>query len=321
MPRVSVIIPSFNAALWLRDAVDSVRAQDFADWEIVIVDDSSSDAASRELARSLAASNVRVLFHEQNRGVAAARNTAIRAAQGEIIVPLDPDDLLPQGALLAAVRVFDESKCEFVFGPHEQLDWLSGASRISDPGPDARASEGMGQPWHGCMPFRKSLWDRLRGYDEWRGFAGLDDWHFWLRAEAAGAKGGYCRATLYRYRMRPGSISNECRPEWFEASLRTFGDLPPGTLKAALKRRIIVARARQAATYWRKREKPLKAAGFALRGLARVPWSAGTWKTLAGCLLEAIVPPLRARYTKLRAHDEQEQARLEAQLRAKAHAA
>jgi glycosyltransferase involved in cell wall biosynthesis len=316
MPRVSVIVPSFNAALWLRDAVASVRAQDFSDWELVIVDDASSDAASRELALSFQGKNVRVIVHEQNSGVAAARNTAIKAALGEIIVPLDPDDELPQGALSAAESVFDEQKCDFVFGPQEQVDWLSGASRTVDPGKYARAGQAEGQPWHGCMPFRKSLWEKLGGYDEWRGYAGLDDWHFWLRAEAAGSRGGYCAATLYRYRMRPGSISNECRPEWLEASLRTFRDVPTSVLKPALRRKIVVARARQAATYWRKRGKPATAAGFALRGLRHVPWSMALWKTLAGCIAETVLPPLRQRYMKLLKQDEQGRAELEARLRA-----
>lgn len=321
MPRVSVIVPSFNAALWLRDAVDSVRAQSLADWELIIVDDASSDAASRDLALSFRGENVRVILHEQNRGVAAARNTAISAAHGEIIVPLDPDDELPQGALEAALSVFDERKCDFVFGPQEQVDWLSGACRTVDPGEHARAGQAEGQPWHGCMPFRKSLWERLGGYDEWRGFAGLDDWHFWLRAEAAGAKGGYCAQTLYRYRMRPGSISNECRPEWLEASLRTFRDVPASVLKPALRRRILVARARQAATYWRKRGKPLSAATFAWCGLRRVPWSPALWKTLAGCMAETVLPPLRKRYMNLLKQDEQGRAELEARLRARVQSA
>lgn len=315
-PALSVIVPSYNAALWLRDAVASVLAQDFKDWELVIVDDASTDAQSRDLARSFDGERVRVHLREVNGGVAAARNTAIKLARAPVIVPLDPDDELPQGALGAIAQAFSQG-ADFAFGPMEQVNWLTGESRIVDPKPDARASQDIGQPWHGCSPFTKALWEKLGGYDEWRGFVGLDDWHFWLRAEAAGARGRYCAQTLYRYRMRPGSISNECRPEWLEASLRTFRDLPRGFLPAALKRKIIVARSRQASTYFRKRGKPFTAARYAWRGLWRVPWSRACMKTLCGCLAECVLPPLRRRYTALFERDERERAELESRLRSR----
>jgi len=92
-PRVSVILPAYNAAAHLRRAVDSALAQTMADLEIVIVDDASTDA-TLEIAGRIAArdSRVRVLHIERNSGPSVSRNRAIAAARGEWIAILDADD-------------------------------------------------------------------------------------------------------------------------------------------------------------------------------------------------------------------------------------
>jgi succinoglycan biosynthesis protein ExoO len=92
-PRVSVILPAYNAAAHLRRAVDSALAQTMDDLEIVIVDDASTDA-TLEIAGRIAAqdSRVRVLHNERNSGPSVSRNRAIAAARGEWIAILDADD-------------------------------------------------------------------------------------------------------------------------------------------------------------------------------------------------------------------------------------
>jgi succinoglycan biosynthesis protein ExoO len=92
-PRVSVIIPAYNAAAHLRRAVDSALAQTMADLEIIVVDDASTDA-TLEIAGRIAAqdSRVRVLHNERNSGPSVSRNRAIAAARGEWIAILDADD-------------------------------------------------------------------------------------------------------------------------------------------------------------------------------------------------------------------------------------
>ncbi len=90
---VSVITPAYNAATVLARAVASVQAQTLTDWEMIIVDDGSDDATA-EIAHELAANEprLRVFRHETGQGVAAARNTALAAAQGRYIAFLDADD-------------------------------------------------------------------------------------------------------------------------------------------------------------------------------------------------------------------------------------
>jgi len=90
VPRVSVIIPTFNRAGLVREAVGSVLAQTCRDFEVVVVDDASSDGTAAALA---AWPEVKMLRHSRRRGVSAARNTGIRAARGEWLAFLDSDDL------------------------------------------------------------------------------------------------------------------------------------------------------------------------------------------------------------------------------------
>ena len=92
MPRVSVIIPAHNAARFLGQAIESVRAQTYTDWEIVVVDDGSSDG-TWELLRA-AGPRVRSLRRERAGGPAVARNLALEHASGELVAFLDADDLL-----------------------------------------------------------------------------------------------------------------------------------------------------------------------------------------------------------------------------------
>jgi glycosyltransferase involved in cell wall biosynthesis len=95
MPRVSVIVPAHNAAAFVGSAIESVRAQTYRDWEIVAVDDGSTDD-TWELLRA-AGPDVRCLRRETPGGPAAARNLALENARGELVVFLDADDrLLPR---------------------------------------------------------------------------------------------------------------------------------------------------------------------------------------------------------------------------------
>lgn len=97
-PLVSVLMPAWNSAETLAEAVGSVRRQTFRDWELLIVDDASTDA-THAMAEAIAHDDtrIRVLAHDRNEGAAAARNRALGVARGRYIAFLDADDLwLPE---------------------------------------------------------------------------------------------------------------------------------------------------------------------------------------------------------------------------------
>ena len=92
MPFISIIIPVYNAQEFLPNALGSIETQDFADWEVILVDDGSTDG-SPALCDSYAERDPRFrVIHQENAGTSAARNTALKAAQGEYITFMDNDD-------------------------------------------------------------------------------------------------------------------------------------------------------------------------------------------------------------------------------------
>ena len=107
-PRVSIIIPTHNRAGLLPRAVDSALKQSFTDFELLIVDDCSSDETPHIVAR-LADPRVRTFRHSRNRGSAASRNTGIANAKGEYLAFLDDDDEFLPTKIEQQVRVLDET--------------------------------------------------------------------------------------------------------------------------------------------------------------------------------------------------------------------
>jgi glycosyltransferase involved in cell wall biosynthesis len=105
MPRVSVIIPAFNAAAHIAEALESVRMQSYDDWEVVVADDGSTDE-TRQIASSFGHS---VVSTAANAGPAAARNVAIANARGELLAFLDADDYWLPSYLERQVGLFDEA--------------------------------------------------------------------------------------------------------------------------------------------------------------------------------------------------------------------
>src|ERR1044071_9453875 len=90
-PLVSVIVPAYDVAEFIAEALDSVLAQTFDDYEIIVINDGSPD--TKDLERALAPYLSRIVYIKQeNRGVSAARNTGIKAARGSLIAFLDADD-------------------------------------------------------------------------------------------------------------------------------------------------------------------------------------------------------------------------------------
>ncbi|HEU5321302.1 MAG TPA: glycosyltransferase family A protein, partial [Methylomirabilota bacterium] len=105
-PAVSVVIPTFNCAPFVAEAVESVRAQTWADLEVVVVDDGSTDDTARVLEPYRQSGAIRYL-RQDNRGPSAARNAGIRAARGRYVAFLDADDTIPPSSIERRLRFLD----------------------------------------------------------------------------------------------------------------------------------------------------------------------------------------------------------------------
>lgn len=109
MPIISVIIPVYNAEKHITKCLDSILLQDFTDYEVVLVDDGSTDG-SRALCESYAESCDRIVFlHKENGGVSSARNMGLEHARGEWLGFVDADDTLPQNALSTLKKIADDN--------------------------------------------------------------------------------------------------------------------------------------------------------------------------------------------------------------------
>src|SRR4030042_1588084 len=108
MPTVSVIIPTYNRAHLLNRAIKSILVQTFGDFEIIIVDDASTDNTER-IVKSIDDKRILYIRHENNKGGSAARNTGIRQARGKYIAFLDSDDEWLPEKLEKQLKVFERS--------------------------------------------------------------------------------------------------------------------------------------------------------------------------------------------------------------------
>lgn len=105
MPKVSVIIPTYNCAEYISDAIDSVLKQTYSDYEIFVVDDGSTDKTKEVLKKY---NNIIKYFYQDNQGPGIARNRAIENSTGEYIAFLDADDMWFPDRLAIGVKILDE---------------------------------------------------------------------------------------------------------------------------------------------------------------------------------------------------------------------
>lgn len=123
MPKVTVVTPAYNSAKYIATAIESVRAQSIADWEMLVVDDASDDDTVA-IVEQYAKLDPRVVLitHEYNSGAAAARNTATRAAKGRYISFLDSDDCWLPHKLEAQLAFIRAVSAPFVFSAYRKID-------------------------------------------------------------------------------------------------------------------------------------------------------------------------------------------------------
>ena len=126
MPLVSVVIPTYNSAKYLRETVSSIQKQEFSDYEIIIVDDKSTDN-TREVVESCMGGNVRYFCLDTNHGgPSRARNVGIRKARGRYVALCDSDDLWTSGHLKAAVDFLAREHVSMTFTDSRRFDDVSG---------------------------------------------------------------------------------------------------------------------------------------------------------------------------------------------------
>lgn len=211
MIPVSVVLPTRNRATLLPRAIESVRRQTLPDWELIVVDDASTDS-TRDVIADFIAQDERVstIRLETKSGAAAARNRAVRQARGEFVGLLDDDDeWLPR----KLERQWHAARSAgnppgVLHGPFLEVD-PAGLTRLRNtaPLPAAGAREALlrgNRIGHSTALIRQTVFEQVGGYDA--RLPRLQDWDLWLRA-AAVAPFLFVPAPLARVHATPGSIS------------------------------------------------------------------------------------------------------------------
>ncbi len=201
MPKVSVIIPCHNQGRYIDETVNSVLAQTYDDFEIVIVNDGSTDDFTNDLLQDYRQPKTRVI-HTDNQGVSAARNTAIRAATGTYILPLDGDDLIGKEYLQKGVEILDGNGN---IGIVTCLIKFFGAMNYR---PELQPFSVEAMLVKNDLPcsslFRRDDWERVGGFNN-NMTVGWEDWDFWLSLLELEVGVHRIPEVLFYYRIRPGS--------------------------------------------------------------------------------------------------------------------
>lgn len=180
-PLVSVIIPTYNRAWIIREAIDSVLEQDFNDYELIVVDDGSTDNTPEILNNY---GDRIIILRQDNQGVSAARNRGLAEAGGQLIALLDSDDLWLPHKLSRQVDFFDKHPAA-VINQTEEI-WMRNGVRVN---PRNRHRKSAGMIFErslglclispSAVMIRKSLLEVVGGFDE--SLPACEDYDLWLR--------------------------------------------------------------------------------------------------------------------------------------------
>lgn len=177
MPKVSIIMPCFNQGKYIIESVESVLSQTVKDFEIIIIDDGSSDIYTRQLLGNTKFPQTKIFFTE-NKGVSAARNYGIQNSKGKYILPIDSDDKISSTYLEEAIPVLDSNEdIKLVYADGVYFDSKTGTIQLPDYNQKTMLMQNL---IFNSALYRKIDWLHCGGYDE-TFLTGWEDWEFWLR--------------------------------------------------------------------------------------------------------------------------------------------
>ena len=147
----SIIMPSYNTAPYIKETIQSVLDQTYTNWELIIVDDCSTDNTEEVLA-TINDSRIRYFKNEKNSGAAVSRNKALREAKGQWIAFLDSDDLWMPEKLEKQINFMKKNRYSFSYTNYEEIDVDGNKTGIKITGPKRITKTGMfNYCWPGCL--------------------------------------------------------------------------------------------------------------------------------------------------------------------------
>jgi GT2 family glycosyltransferase len=227
-PELSIILPTYNRASILPQAIRSVLAQDFQDWELIVWDDGSSDTTA-EVIQSLGDKRIKYRFAE-NRGMSAALNRALEVACGEFIAFLDDDDTwMPEKSTRQLRMLKDNAQIDMVFGDYLNVQMASGKQGTGF-SQNARAMQRLvtgqigEQAWQvrdgfleslaysnyiafDSVMLRREILDRIGPFNE--SLRNAMDFEYWWRFGLAGGNAAFTRSIVMKRMKYPRGLSSQ----------------------------------------------------------------------------------------------------------------
>jgi glycosyltransferase involved in cell wall biosynthesis len=239
-PRVSVLLPARNAAATVGEAVASVVAQTLDDWELIVVDDGSTDETAA-IVRAAGDERVRVV-RQAGLGVSSARNRAAREAHGELLAFLDADDrFAPEKLERQARRLAERPDVGSTYSSHRRIDADGVPWTVHVPPPELSAADLLaGFPFNPSVHVVRRAWhERAGGFDET--LAENEDRDYWLRLLDAGCRFARTEGVLADYRLRRAGTPADW-PARRDQALRVLDRWAPLDSRAAARGRAIAWR-------------------------------------------------------------------------------
>lgn len=203
---VSIIMPSYNTGKYIRETIESVLAQSYENWELIIVDDCSTDNTDEVVNQYLADERIRYIKNDTNSGAAISRNSALNEAKGKWIAFLDSDDLWEPTKLEKQVAFMVDNDYHFSYTNYIEIDEKSLPNGKYVTGPKWITKHGMyNYCWMGCLTVMYDA--ETIGLIQVEDIKKNNDYAMWLKV----CKRANCYLldeVLARYRKRSGSISN-----------------------------------------------------------------------------------------------------------------
>lgn len=209
-PLVSILMPAYNQADYVAEALDSLLAQSYDRWEVAVVDDGSPDGVA-DVVRPYVEKDKRIRFyHTENGGVSAARNFAASVTSGELMLPLDADDLLEP-------QFIEKCVSEFVGNPETRLvytdwEWFGAEKGGFDNRYRGYTRLLVDNVINATAMYRRADFLRVGGYDTQIPY-GYEDWEFWIRMLNNEARVCRIPEKLFKYRIKGVSRNSVMKQE------------------------------------------------------------------------------------------------------------
>jgi glycosyltransferase involved in cell wall biosynthesis len=208
-PLISVIIPTYNDAFWIEEAIASIQNQSYTDVEIIVVDDGSTELKTLSILQEIANKGIQVL-RKSNGRMSAARNFGIKAAKGNIIACLDCDDYFHPSFFEKAVHILQHNPQVGVVTSYIQL--FGTYTKTARPRGGNKFNFLFNSECPACSIFRKEAWEKAGGFDESM-ILGYEDWEFFIRVTKQNFEVAVIPEKLLFYRQTTKStLANDTEP-------------------------------------------------------------------------------------------------------------